>query len=93
MRKALAPKGAGRRPELQQLEMLLISIATTARVEHFNRAAGTVACRQPVRWERGMRKKNHTHEGWKRPRIERLGVIKDVAGAQGAGVQAAGTKT
>lgn len=40
-----------------------------------------------------MRKKTYTHEGWKRPRIERLGVIKDVAGAQGAGAQAAGTKT
>ena len=30
---------------------------------------------------------------WTKPRIKRLGKIKDVAGAQGVGAQAAGFKT
>ena len=32
-------------------------------------------------------------KAWRKPEIKRLGEIKDVAGAQGAGGQAAGTKT
>lgn len=30
---------------------------------------------------------------WDKPQLRRLGEIKDIAGAQGAGAQAAGTKT
>ncbi|HKX91513.1 MAG TPA: hypothetical protein VJM15_03710 [Sphingomicrobium sp.] len=30
---------------------------------------------------------------WTKPQLKRLGEIKDVAGAQGAGAQGAGTKT
>ena len=30
---------------------------------------------------------------WSKPEVRRLGQIKDVAGAQGAGAQGAGTKT
>ena len=30
---------------------------------------------------------------WTKPEVRRLGQIKDVAGAQGAGAQGAGTKT
>ena len=30
---------------------------------------------------------------WSKPEVRRLGQIKDVAGAQGAGTQAAGAKT
>jgi hypothetical protein len=40
-----------------------------------------------------MSKETDANKVWKRPRIERLGVIRDVAGAQGAGAQAAATKT
>ena len=32
-------------------------------------------------------------KGWTKPEIKRLGEIKDVAGAQGAGAQGGGTKT
>ena len=40
-----------------------------------------------------MRTKTNAHNSWTKPRIERLGKISDVAGAQGAGAQAAGVKT
>ena len=32
-------------------------------------------------------------KSWSKPEIKRLGAIKDVAGAQGAGAQGGGTKT
>ena len=32
-------------------------------------------------------------KAWKKPELQRLGKIKDVAGTQGAGSQAAGVKT
>jgi hypothetical protein len=40
-----------------------------------------------------MKKDATTSKQWTKPEIRRLGKIKDVAGAQGAGSQAAGAKT
>lgn len=50
--------------------------------------------RQPaLHWERIMRKQKGANKGWVKPQITALGKIKDVAGAQGTGDQAATTKT
>lgn len=38
-------------------------------------------------------KKDTVKRTWAKPQIKRLGEIKDVAGAQGAGAQAGGFKT
>jgi hypothetical protein len=43
--------------------------------------------------ELGMKQKSVRPNDWTKPEIRRLGTIKDVAGAQGAGTQAAGLKT
>ena len=43
--------------------------------------------------ELGMKQKSVRASDWKKPQIKKLGKIKDVAGAQGAGAQGAGTKT
>lgn len=40
-----------------------------------------------------MRKQKGANKGWVKPQITALGKIKDVAGAQGTGDQAATTKT
>jgi hypothetical protein len=40
-----------------------------------------------------MTKDPTSRKVWTKPQIKRLGEIKEVAGAQGAGVQAAGLKT
>jgi hypothetical protein len=40
-----------------------------------------------------MRNETNAHKVWTKPRLTRLGKIKDVAGAQGTGNQAATTKT
>lgn len=40
-----------------------------------------------------MKKETVRPRAWTKPEIRRLGEIKDVAGAQGAGAQGAGTKT
>lgn len=40
-----------------------------------------------------MRNETNSRKGWIKPKIRRLGKIKDVAGAQGAGDQAGGLKT
>ena len=40
-----------------------------------------------------MKKEMVSPKTWTKPEIRRLGEIKDVAGAQGAGAQAAGAKT
>ena len=40
-----------------------------------------------------MKRKTVKPNEWIEPKIRRLGKIKDVAGAQGAGAQGAGTKT
>jgi hypothetical protein len=40
-----------------------------------------------------MKKDTITSKQWTKPEIRRLGKIKDVAGVQGAGSQAAGAKT
>lgn len=40
-----------------------------------------------------MRIATNARMGWKKPQIKPLGTIKDVAGAQGPGTQAAGAKT
>ena len=40
-----------------------------------------------------MTRETTTRRVWTKPHFKRLGEIKDVAGAQGAGAQAAGTKT
>jgi hypothetical protein len=40
-----------------------------------------------------MKKYDVKSRVWAKPEIRRLGEIKDVAGAQGAGTQGAGTKT
>ena len=40
-----------------------------------------------------MKKETVKVPKWVKPEIKRLGEIKDVAGAQGAGTQAAGVKT
>lgn len=40
-----------------------------------------------------MNKKAAKAKAWIKPEIQRLGAIKDVAGAQGAGSQGAGAKT
>lgn len=40
-----------------------------------------------------MRKQIITRKAWTKPELKHLGKIKDVAGAQGAGDQAAGFKT
>ena len=46
-----------------------------------------------LRRELGMRQKSVKPNEWSKPEIRRLGKIKDVAGAQGAGSQGGGTKT
>jgi hypothetical protein len=43
--------------------------------------------------ELGMKKDAVNQRVWIKPEIRRLGTIKDVAGAQGAGTQGGGTKT
>lgn len=43
--------------------------------------------------ELGMKKIGVEQRIWIKPEIRRLGAIKDVAGAQGAGTQGGGTKT
>lgn len=48
---------------------------------------------EPLLQERGMITETAKPKVWTRPQIKRLGEIKDVAGAQGAGAQAAGVKT
>ena len=40
-----------------------------------------------------MKNRANSPKGWMKPAIRLLGKIKDVAGAQGAGGQAAGLKT
>lgn len=45
------------------------------------------------RWEQAMKNDTNLRRSWRTPKIVRLGKIKDVAGAQGAGGQAAGLKT
>jgi hypothetical protein len=40
-----------------------------------------------------MNKEAISPKRWTKPELRRLGEIKDVAGAQGAGAQAAGVKT
>lgn len=40
-----------------------------------------------------MKKKTVKLRDWTKPEVRRLGDIKDIAGAQGAGAQGAGTKT
>lgn len=40
-----------------------------------------------------MKRKAVQPKEWARPELRRLGTIKDVAGAQGAGTQGAGAKT
>jgi hypothetical protein len=43
--------------------------------------------------ELGMKNESVGPKKWTKPEIRRLGEIKDVAGAQGAGPQGAGAKT
>lgn len=40
-----------------------------------------------------MSNETNRRKGWRKPLISTLGKIKDVAGAQGPGTQAAGAKT
>ena len=51
------------------------------------------ACAELSLQERGMTREANTRRVWTKPYFKRLGEIKDVAGAQGAGAQGAGVKT
>ena len=48
---------------------------------------------RPLGKELEMKEKVATPKVWTKPKLQRLGKIQDVAGAQGAGAQAGGFKT